>query len=329
MGIYKKNDSIFWWGRFAINRKRHAKSLRTTDRREAERRFEAWKSQTIDAVHFGIKRMSWPEAVNLFLADNPGGIKPATMKRYIVSLRQAHDTLGDMNCDQIQRGTLIKWIGDRKRQRATPATINRDLTAISRVLAHAVYHEAIERNPCDLIQRRDMTRERRDPIEPPSDADVFRLINECPPMLAAMVRLLGATGMRLEECASLEWRQIDTSRRVIKLFKTKTSRPRTIDMGGTEMATVQSIPRHIGCPFVFWHGEPPGRYVDPGGALRIRAKRAGVKFRNHDLRHKHAIDWLQGGGDIYKLSRRLGHSSVKTTEIYLGYLSEMEKALDE
>ena len=33
---------------------------------------------------------------------------------------------------------------------------------------------------------------------------------------------------------------------------------------------------------------------------------------------KFARDWLQKGDDIYDLSRHLGHSSVKTTEICLG-----------
>ena len=47
--------------------------------------------------------------------------------------------------------------------------------------------------------------------------------------------------------------------------------------------------------------------------------KAGLKFRCHDLRHKFAIDYLTAGGDIYELSRILGHSSVKTTEIYLAY----------
>jgi len=50
-----------------------------------------------------------------------------------------------------------------------------------------------------------------------------------------------------------------------------------------------------------------------------RSKRAGVRFRCHDLRHKFAIDYLKNGGDIYKLKQILGHSSVKTTEMYLAY----------
>jgi len=37
------------------------------------------------------------------------------------------------------------------------------------------------------------------------------------------------------------------------------------------------------------------------------------------------IRWLKAGSDIYALSRHLGHTSVRTTEIYLGYLTEEER----
>ena len=47
-------------------------------------------------------------------------------------------------------------------------------------------------------------------------------------------------------------------------------------------------------------------------------------FRFHDLRHKFAVDYLRRGGNIYDLQRILGHSSIKTTELYLDHLDPME-----
>lgn len=35
------------------------------------------------------------------------------------------------------------------------------------------------------------------------------------------------------------------------------------------------------------------------------------------FRHKHALDFMEAGGDIKELQFNLGHSSVKTTELYL------------
>ena len=40
----------------------------------------------------------------------------------------------------------------------------------------------------------------------------------------------------------------------------------------------------------------------------------------HALRHTFGTRWLQAGGDIYKLSRILGHSSVAVTEAHYAHL---------
>jgi integrase len=39
----------------------------------------------------------------------------------------------------------------------------------------------------------------------------------------------------------------------------------------------------------------------------------------HALRHTFATRWLQAGGDIYKLSKILGHSSVAVTEAHYAH----------
>lgn len=43
----------------------------------------------------------------------------------------------------------------------------------------------------------------------------------------------------------------------------------------------------------------------------------GVRTSPHTLRHTFAVGYLRNGGNLYYLSRILGHSSVKTTERYL------------
>jgi hypothetical protein len=48
-------------------------------------------------------------------------------------------------------------------------------------------------------------------------------------------------------------------------------------------------------------------------------------FRFHDLRHVHAVNWLKCGRSIHVLQQRLGHTSVKTTEMYLAYLTPEQK----
>jgi integrase/recombinase XerD len=59
-------------------------------------------------------------------------------------------------------------------------------------------------------------------------------------------------------------------------------------------------------------------------AAERKSKQPFRRFRVDDLRHGFAIEALRASMNIYSLLRHLGHSSVRTTEIYLAYLSETE-----
>src|SRR5262249_44355204 len=96
---------------------------------------------------------------------------------------------------------------------------------------------------------------------------------------------------------------------------------------------VAALPAFVGKPHLFWHdrGEPYSSFAPTFLKLMRRveawAKANGVEFRRfcfHHLRHRHAVDWLKSGRDIYSLQGRLGHTSIKTTEMYLEYLTPEE-----
>lgn len=53
------------------------------------------------------------------------------------------------------------------------------------------------------------------------------------------------------------------------------------------------------------------------GHLGRRAKITGIRVSCHTCRHTFAINFLLQGGDLYVLSRLLGHESVQVTEMYL------------
>lgn len=259
---------------------------------------------------------AWKDAVVRFCADVlPGAVAPGTAKRYRVSLRQVDPVLGDLHLDAIDRAAIARVA---HRASASNATRRRDLTAVAAVLRACVAWGWLDDNAARRYDRSPI-RERRAPIEPPTDADVARLVARCPRAFAAIVRLLALIGMRQEEAVGLEWPQIDLARREIALLKTKTNRPRVVPLSAAASAQISAQPKHLTGRYVFWHGDGR-RYRNFASRFASLAKAAGVEFRCHDLRHKFAIDWLKAGGDIYRLARILGHASVKTTEIYLGHV---------
>jgi integrase/recombinase XerD len=251
----------------------------------------------------------------------PGAVKPSTAARYLSSFRMVDPILGPLHLDQIDRRTMAKIAG---RSGPTNATRRRDLTAVSQVMRAAVSWGWIETNPARAYDR-GVIPERRDPIRLPTDEAIAALLEACPnEMLRGIVRTLRETGMRLEETAGLERRNVDFIRKVITLDRTKTSRPRAIPISAQLVGTLQALPVRLKCRWIFWHGEGE-RYLNLSSRLAEIGKRAGVQFRRHDLRHRFAVDYLRDGGSIYDLQQILGHRTIRTTEIYLDYLTPDEQ----
>jgi site-specific recombinase XerD len=67
-----------------------------------------------------------------------------------------------------------------------------------------------------------------------------------------------------------------------------------------------------------------------GGQYRLPSlKRCGAPHRvsgsaSMTCAHLFAVEMLRGGASIYRVSQHLGHTSVKTTEIYLAHLTPEE-----
>lgn len=51
---------------------------------------------------------------------------------------------------------------------------------------------------------------------------------------------------------------------------------------------------------------------------------SGVRVSCHTLRHTFAVRYLEAGGDVYKLSRLMGHGSVAITELYLAAMTSRQ-----
>lgn len=262
----------------------------------------------------GEERRTWKAAAVAWGKEAPRGLRASTMTRYLFSLDRARPYLETLYLDEINRKTIARIA---RRKGVTNATRRRDLTAVSSVLRYCVAQGWRDDNPARDWDR-SVIRETRDPIRPPADDDIEKLLAGCPPAFADCIRFLAATGMRQAEALTLTWPQIDAAAGEATLYRTKTNTPRVVPLDEEALAIAGRQPRHITRHIVFHHeGEPFRNFASRFAGYARKAK---VKFRCHDLRHKFAIDWLRENGDIYRLSRILGHSSVKTTEIYLSYV---------
>jgi integrase/recombinase XerD len=317
--LYKRGRT--WWGRTKVAGRDHRRSLRTSDRAEAKKRLETWLKEFDHARFHGEARHTYKEMAAKWATEYlPGNVKPGTARRYLVSSRQLDPHFREIYLDELDRKRIARMVSDRVKLGATNATIRRDLTALSTMLSCAIGWGWIEENPAKAFDR-GIIKERRDPIQPPPDesvdAFVAKLRERGLANFSRLVAFLGQTGLRENEAVTLEWHQVDAEHRQIRLTKTKTNRPRVVQLSDLAWGTLEGTGRHTESKVVFWHGAGL-RYKNFASRFAGLQKALGFKFRAHDLRHKFAIDYLRAGGDIYTLQGILGHASIKTTEIYLG-----------
>jgi integrase len=328
-GLYRRNET--WWGRVYVNGREYRRSLGTADPKAAEAALKTWREKLKAEAGGDYSRHRLSDAVVKWGEEwLPRNVKPAVARRYLVSAGQLLDAMGDGLIVEIDDAWIGRYITARSRT-ATNATIRRDLTALSRLMAAMIVWGWREGNPAKWYDR-SVIRERREPMEPPTRAEIAAMIDAAPERMRPVLRLLAETGMRLDEAVTLRRKGVRDG--AITLYRTKASRARRLPLvtpGGDARGILPS-----GGDYLFPagpDGKPFANFSSNFGQLRTRlareAREAGREpprhWRIHDMRHAFAVRWLRSGGTIYALSKHLGHTSIKTTEIYLDHLTEHER----
>lgn len=243
----------------------------------------------------------------------------ATMQLYRDSLRALLGVFGDMPIDGITARHVDRYKTTRV-QRVKPITVNKELSTLRAAFNIAVRWGYLERNPFVDVKKLVV------PETPPAffaREELQRLEEGTRGHWIHDVIVLGInTGMRAGELTSLTWESIDFERRVIRLmnssdFRTKTGRGRVIPCNARacDLLVERKLREE---DYVLTMG---GRQIKKNwlsSAFRKAARRVGIReeLHFHSLRHTFASWLVQDGVSLYQVARLLGHSDVKTTEVY-------------
>lgn len=143
---------------------------------------------------------------------------------------------------------------------------------------------------------------------------------------AAALELLYATGARVAEVAALDVDDVDLDRRTARLTG-KGDRQRTVPFGAPAAASLERWLR-VGRPLLAADASGPALFLGArGGRVGVRQLRSAVDRAleelgdtaargPHALRHTAATHLLDGGADLRSVQEMLGHSSLRTTQLY-------------
>jgi integrase len=154
----------------------------------------------------------------------------------------------------------------------------------------------------------------------PTEAEIDALIASCGKKTATFLQLLKETGMRPGEAIRLEWRDVDSERRLINLTKPeKRSNPRIFHVSTKLIDMLNQLPKNSEKVF--------GKSTLNGlrATLCTSRKRAARKLANprllqihfHTLRHWKGTMEYHKTKDPWHVKQLLGHKSLKNTEVYI------------
>jgi len=233
---------------------------------------------------------------------------------------QIQPTLGRSRLNEITRQQVLNLAAFHKNNGLSAASADHISKLISRMLNLAVEWDMLEKNPAAKIQ---LFREDNRVQHFLDDEQLRRLMQvlQTDPNrpVCLIAQFLLATGCRLNEALTAEWRLIDRKNRVwrVAASNSKSKKSRVVPLTDAALRALDEIGTEGRYPFVFTNEGTGMRYTHVRHAwIRLR-KKAGLPWlRMHDLRHTFASMLVNAGQSLYTVQECLGHSDAKVTMRY-------------
>ena len=278
---------------------------------------------------FAAKDRRLSDFVEEYLRYAKGNKAEKSYERDVLILKHFAEFIKADKLSAITASKLEAYKAHRREQKAKPTTVNRELNTIKAMLNKAVAWGALSQSPAKSVQK---FKEPRRQVRYLSKEDVRALLKTADEWLKPVIEVFLHTGLRRDELIHLTWQDVDFKNLVISVqakddWHPKDYEARHIPMTARLLQVLQSLPRRDGS-FVFTNngGKPLNGDVLTHEFLKL-VRVSGIKHASiHTLRHTFASHLVMNGTDIYTVQKLLGHSSIKTTEIYAHLAPDFLKA---
>jgi site-specific recombinase XerD len=277
-----------------------------------------------------------PSAISLqafskeFLKYSETRHSPKTTFDYKNFFKRFITFVGDIPIDKVEQRKIEEYV--QLRFQVSVHTSAKELRYIRSSFNWAVSQDFLQDSPCRKIKS--IRIPEKQPLFLTSD-DLQTLIGVIKNQILKDIIIFATyTGLRRMEILTLQWDQIILDKKMLVLSNhnhlTKSKRIRTIPLNEKAFDVIS---RRIGNSktYVF---EKDGVPIYPDFITKnfkkcIKRANLNPKLKFHSLRHTFASWLVQKGASIYEVSKLLGHSNIKTTEIYAHLSTEnFRKAVD-
>lgn len=259
--------------------------------------------------------------------------RPTTVSGYRHSFKAFHNALPDVErLDQVSPMLAQQFFFWGRNQRQwKPATFITHHKHLNVFCAWAVKNGVIANNPFSSIEKPRLEKKlptrlsRQDAINVIDaatsleyDHPFLRLRNH------AIFAMFLYCGLRKYELLKLVCRDVDLDNLIVSVRQGKGNKDRVVPIPHPLKTILlrylearNALGRSCQLFFISMHKDCGFTHSGLIRLIRRIEKATGTKFYPHMLRHTFATLMIEGGCDIYSLSKMMGHNDIKTTTIYL------------
>ena len=329
MGIYKRGKT--WWASYQKHGLQVRTSLKTGSKQVALIRY----AEIIKTSPQKIKETQDKGdmlALSQFLARFRDFIKTEkaenTCKRYEIAINHLLETHPEIRTITQISPLTIQDVKDRLlRLGKKPGNTNRLVQALKTMMRTAENWELLPPQKWQTVAK---AKQKKGRVVFHTEEEIQAMLEAMPNGWYRLIIKLGCrAGLRRGEMAALRWEDIDFEKNEIYVRANKTENFRHVPISADLRAELMKQPDKTGY-VVKEIGKcvREDRYFITAAYVRTM-KRLGFKSFPHKLRHTFASHLVQKGVELYTVSKLMGHSSIKMTEIY-AHLSPrtMQSAID-
>ena len=317
-------------------RKRNKETLEIANAVRAQRTIEIQNGR-LNLENRDAGKISLIDFMNA-IRDESFGVKSAnylsTMRSTIMHLEKYMGKRKDIAVRDVDKSFVLGFIRYMRKTPTyrgaplSPESIYTYYITLCIALNKAVKRELIEKNPCDSIPAEDKPQRMDTQREYLTLEELKTLIvTDCKDVRVKRFFLFSCfTGLRYKDIFNLRWKnlkQIEEGVYQIELVQQKTKKPLVVPL--SENAKQWLPERHM-------DGEENRIFQMPETScaydyIHEWTARAGIgkNVTFHVGRHTYATLLLYYGADLYTVSKLLGHTNVKTTQIYAKVMDESKR----
>lgn len=339
--LYQRGSN--WYIQFYSNRKNPSQkqhSLRTSDKREAQRRkldledareagtWDPWKDD-VEVVlgsseqPLGKEELTCGEAFEAFLeVKKREGCTQNTLRSYRGNIRRLLDQCdSDLPLRSLRRAHIERYVRAKGIAQATQRKRYRHVKAWLNWLTR---EEHLDGSPMRKMKAPKAGRKlpkalRRHELE--------ALCDIAPQWFGQMLRFAVYTGLRSSELGRLQWQHVDFDRDLIRIYEQKNGHEQTIPLVDKARAVLEEADHSEG-PIFNVDKRPIRRWVEYV-SLKFRRLRERADLRDeismHSTRHSTATFLAESGISPMSIKEFMRHANISTSLTYIHMANERLK----